>query len=493
MGDNFAYEKWAYYPHMTNPAVNTTWAQPYGSQPFQLSNPLTKVDYPVKKQFQTPDLSLSVPQVQFNQSQNPMMKDYSADMLDRTDGLLTGQSKVQAEAKDAQLAKQAKLQKMGKWSQAAGAAFDVTKSFGKQPKDETVNTLNQVNDKMADAALQSGNPYAMMAGAAVKGMSAINRMTGNGGVDGMTGFDKFAASDFGFILGGMSPDPVSQILYWTNRTTAKSTDKFEKDAELEAAQGDAYADSYDDINAAVKHAGKKYGGLSRKSYNKWQNQINIQKQTEQHIANINAENEMAQAAGRYEGVGLANQSTLNGGTSMLRAGKQGMKINNIDWAKSLLLKACLPDLDVVEKFADGGSLEVAVEEFIEEIVPFDLDSLLQKDGDAQYMKEGGTFNVIPEGALHKNLHNMEDAEGLTKKGIPVVTEEDGKYVQQAEIEAREVILRLEVTKKLEELKERSEKSESQKEKDDCAIEAGKLLTQELLHNTKDPTKLIKEC
>jgi hypothetical protein len=45
------------------------------------------------------------------------------------------------------------------------------------------------------------------------------------------------------------------------------------------------------------------------------------------------------------------------------------------------------------------------------------------------MKEGGTFNVIPDGALHKNKHNMEDAEGLTKKGIPVVTEEEGKLVQ----------------------------------------------------------------
>jgi hypothetical protein len=30
------------------------------------------------------------------------------------------------------------------------------------------------------------------------------------------------------------------------------------------------------------------------------------------------------------------------------------------------------------------------------------------------------MNLIPEGSLHARLHHMEDAEGLTKKGIPVV-------------------------------------------------------------------------
>jgi len=29
-------------------------------------------------------------------------------------------------------------------------------------------------------------------------------------------------------------------------------------------------------------------------------------------------------------------------------------------------------------------------------------------------------NVIPEGALHARKHHMENAEGLTQKGIPVI-------------------------------------------------------------------------
>lgn len=100
-------------------------------------------------------------------------------------------------------------------------------------------------------------------------------------------------------------------------------------------------------------------------------------------------------------------------------------------------------------------------------------------------QEGGSINVIPEGALHARRHNM-DMEGITKKGIPVV-DTDGK--QQAEIERSEIILRLEVTKKLEELeKEYYKEGTSKKEKDEYAMEAGKLLVEELLHNTVDNTK-----
>lgn len=368
------------------------------------------------------------------------------------------------------------------WAQAASAVGSTLQQFGKQPKDDTVKKLNAASDQMANAALQSGNPYAMMAGAAVKVGSAINRMTGNGGVDGMTGFDKFASSDFGFMLGAMNPDPIAQTLYWVNRATAKTTDKFIKDAELEAAQGDAYADTYGDLDAAQAHAGKTYGGLSRKYYNKWQQKIAAAKRMENTISNINAENIDAQAAAGYTGVGLANQAQLNGGMQMLRAGKNGLKLNNIDFAKKVKQWLVIPDLDVsflnenVQEFEEGGVLEAPQET----IVPFDLDSLVNP----QFLKEGGAFNVIPDGALHKNKHHMEDAEGLTKKGIPVVTEEDGKLTQQAEIEVNEIILHLELTEKLEKLaKEGTE---------EAAIEAGKLLVKELLHNTVDNTGLLKE-
>lgn len=102
--------------------------------------------------------------------------------------------------------------------------------------------------------------------------------------------------------------------------------------------------------------------------------------------------------------------------------------------------------------------------------------------------EGGTVNVIPDGALHAHKHHLEDIspeyEQVTSKGIPVVTEEEGgKLKQHAEIERDEIIFRLEVTKKLEELMKDGS--------DDAAIEAGKLLAHEIINNTVDNTGLME--
>ena len=102
--------------------------------------------------------------------------------------------------------------------------------------------------------------------------------------------------------------------------------------------------------------------------------------------------------------------------------------------------------------------------------------------------EGGKVNVITDGALHAHKHHLEDIspeyEQVTSKGIPVVTEEEGgKLKQHAEIERNEIIFRLEVTKKLEELMKDGS--------DDAAIEAGKLLAHEIINNTVDNTGLME--
>ena len=98
-------------------------------------------------------------------------------------------------------------------------------------------------------------------------------------------------------------------------------------------------------------------------------------------------------------------------------------------------------------------------------------------------KQGGKMNVIPEGALHARLHHM-DVDGITKKGIPVITKEaGGEIVQHAEIERDEIIFTKEVTEKLEEL--------YKKGTDEAAIEAGKILAREIMENTQDNTGLMK--
>lgn len=115
----------------------------------------------------------------------------------------------------------------------------------------------------------------------------------------------------------------------------------------------------------------------------------------------------------------------------------------------------------------------------------------------QFLKDGGTINVIPEGALHARKHHLEELnpelEGITKKGIPVVSQgEGGEVIQQAEIERSEWILNLEATNKIEELRKKYHSTESEAEKDQIAIEAGKLLTQEIMENTKDNTGELLE-
>jgi LysM repeat protein len=113
------------------------------------------------------------------------------------------------------------------------------------------------------------------------------------------------------------------------------------------------------------------------------------------------------------------------------------------------------------------------------------------DSDIPEIEETSQKNVIPEGALHKNKHHMEHAEGLTKKGIPVI---DDEGEQQAEIEHSEIIFTLEVTKKLEEYYKIFYSDESSnKEKEQAAIDAGKLLVYQILENTEDRTGLIESC
>ena len=114
-----------------------------------------------------------------------------------------------------------------------------------------------------------------------------------------------------------------------------------------------------------------------------------------------------------------------------------------------------------------------------------------KESDIPEIEETNQKNVIPEGALHKNKHHMEHAEGLTKKGIPVIDEEGE---QQAEIEHSEIIFTLEVTKKLEEYYQIFYSEEStNKEKEQAALDAGKLLVYQILENTEDRTGLIESC
>ena len=122
---------------------------------------------------------------------------------------------------------------------------------------------------------------------------------------------------------------------------------------------------------------------------------------------------------------------------------------------------------------------------------FKLGGKTKEKEETPEIEETTQKNIIPEGALHKNKHHIEHTDGLTQKGIPVI-DNDGQ--QQAEIECEEWTMTLELTKTIEKLYKQFYSEEvSQKEKDELAIEAGKLLVKEILYNTDDRVGLIEKC
>lgn len=107
-------------------------------------------------------------------------------------------------------------------------------------------------------------------------------------------------------------------------------------------------------------------------------------------------------------------------------------------------------------------------------------------------------SVIPEGALHKNKHNLE-LDGITAKGIPVITvdndadtfteikQQEDTIVIHAEVEKEEVIFSKELTDFVENKRKEWHDSNS----NDILEEVGKRVTKELLFNTNDNADLIK--
>ena len=217
-------------------------------------------------------------------------------------------------------------------------------------------------------------------------------------------------------------------------------------------------------------ASKKFGLLGLRGAKKYAGLVNQRQIDRDLAANVLQEGkDDLLAANNVQQYQMRDTLSKNGDDwiYMTRAGKFGMKIKEAKRLSSLYRKK----LTSAEPLKEGNT----VSEF----------------------KNGGSINVIPEGALHARKNNLTEInpelEGITKKGIPVISkEEGGEMIQHAEIERSEIIFNLETTKKLESLREQYNKSEDKSEKDNLAIEAGKLLAQQIMENTIDNTgELLK--
>ena len=363
---------------------------------------------------------------------------------------------------------------------ALGAQQAATDSTTTKTEDFIYDQASEIVKKMGPVGQVVGTAmgFAGTAGDIIQGLG--------GGTDQMTGTDKWMDSSFFSWNVGM-----------INGFGGKKSDAFAADQDILASVGSSYGGTTEDINNAAAKASKKYGLFSSGARRKANRQIAEARAKQNLMGDISEEatDQRLNAQSMGEQAGLAYSLMTDGGYNQkyTYAAKHGGLLEwnpeiELEWEPQVELNWELPE------FKEGGSIEI--QEELEWIPEFKFGSHIDntsKDYEVRNLnlEETTQKNVIPEGALHKNKHHMEHAEGLTKKGIPVI-DDDGE--QQAEIEHSEIIFTLEVTKKLEEYYDifYSEES-SNKEKEQAALDAGKLLVYQILENTEDRTGLIESC
>ena len=285
---------------------------------------------------------------------------------------------------------------------------------------------------------------------AMKGLSLggkyINKW--GGGTDGMTTTDAILGSDL------LKLNPFGMPIGMINGFGGKKANTFNYNAREDQQDRNYISGSYNmqKIEDAQHKSGKKYGLFSSGARRDANSLIGTANNQAKSLREISQKSQF--------------QNTF---------GNAMQNINTVDYQKKL--QGYQPNYMHIGK--NGMKIEKQEEEFIIPDIS-EFKPIIATEEQLQKFKEGGSFNIIPDGALHARKNNME-LNGITKKGIPVV-DKDGN--QQAEIEKNEIIFRKEVTTQIEEA--------MQDGSDKKAIEIGKLLVKEIFKNTKDNTGLIKE-
>lgn len=282
----------------------------------------------------------------------------------------------------------------------------------------------QLRNGIADSMLASGNPWLMAGALGIKGFGKLGA---------------FGDSTKGLGAGNDILNTVGSFVPGVGWVAGKSKE-IQKDENVLASS--SFTGVADDVNNAAQNAGGKFlFGMDKAN-----RRIDRANLAQNQASQILDDNRLAKQSSNHPLYQMRTQMLTSGGYNPTSTyAKMGAKLYNIEEAKRIL------------------------------------------NNRLQSFKNGGAVNVIPDGALHKNRHHLEDIdekfEDVTTKGIPVITEaKNGDVIQQAEVEKEEIIFNLAVTKKLEELMEKGT--------DEAAIEAGKLLTEEILRNTIDNTNKL---
>ena len=272
-------------------------------------------------------------------------------------------------------------------------------------------------------------------------------------------------------------------------------------AGVKSVKGNAAGEMVDTSSSytgADAYDSKRFGLLGLGSAKKYQKKVD-KRQWERDTAHdiLQEGKDDLLASSNVQQLQLADNLNKNASDWMynIRAGEFGMKIKEAKRLSRLAKKKVSisgePRKIGTTELREGGNIPKNTSmSSVESSIEISLTGVKQQyqEGESgqqapEIFQNGGQVNIIPEGALHARKHNLvelnPELEGITKKGIPVITQEEGGIVQHAEIERSEIIFTKEITDKLEELRNIGT--------DEAAIEAGKLLAEQIIENTIDNT------
>lgn len=342
------------------------------------------------------------------------------------------------------------LSAMSGVSNAVSGLTDLATSFIDVDENSSFHQQQMVGDML----MKSGNPYAMAAGAAFKGLSAMDQALGIN----VNTINKKEAKFADISKGERILNNVLGFLPGTGAgLLAGKTADFNYDERLNSLSS-SYSKTLDDMQTAEGMSEGRYL-FGKKKIN---DQIKDLEEDQSVLLNAQKTNTLRKNSDYQYNLAQQNLNRYAGNNYSLTAiGRDGMKLISKEDVKQLIASR---------------------KQTIEDVALF---------------KDGGKMNILPEGKLHAHNHHLEDVderlEDLTKKGIPIVTvSENGELSQVAEVEKEELILHLELTEQVEALWEQFKNAETPEEKNRIAFECGDLLCKEIITNTEDNTNLINE-
>lgn len=302
--------------------------------------------------------------------------------------------------------------------------------------------------------LQSIPVYGQLIAAATGLVDGIGTATGTN----LSNINKDSASKAGVGFGAGFNNAINHLPgvsalaggfgLWSNRTDSYNISNEAQEMES------GYKGTLDNMRAGQDIADKRMVFQSKKANEFIAEQI----KKDELLRDINETNTVRKQSDYYQDLNHQNINRYAGQNYLgVTVGKKGTKLMSIAEARAIIM-ARQALKEETQKLQNGGVV-------------------------------GIDSNILPEGALHARKNNLSelnpDLEDATKKGIPVMAAEGGEIGEQvAEIEHSEIIFRLDVTKRLEELRKNGS--------EEAMIEAGKLVAEELIENTQDNVGMITE-